>query len=65
MKLIELTTVDFHTRDLNLIVINMDKIIYFMPCEDSEDTVIGLGLEGEFRVKQSVSEIREKIEFTE
>ena len=61
LRFIELTTSDFHTGDLNLLMVNTSTIKYFMPCEDSEDTAIGFGSDCEFIVRQSVTEIKDLI----
>jgi hypothetical protein len=61
LRFIELTTSDFHTGDLNLLMVNINSIKYFMPCEDSEDTVIGFDSDCEFIVRQSVTEIKDLI----
>lgn len=61
IRFIDLNVVEFHTGALNLLVVNIDKIEYFMPCDDSENTIIGLGADTEFRVVQSIREIKDLI----
>lgn len=61
LRFIDLITIDFHSKEENLLVVNINKIVYLLPDSESEDTIIGLGLEGDFRVKESVEDIKKLI----
>lgn len=58
IRFIELTQVDFHTNEINVLFINIDKIVYFMPDDTTENSIIGTNNEADFRVKESVEEIK-------
>jgi hypothetical protein len=64
-RFIELTITDFfETKEDNLLIVNVDKIVCFFPDEDTERSHINLGVDCDFLVKESVKEIKELIQKT-
>lgn len=64
-RFIELTIVDFfETKEENLLVANVDKIVCFFPDEATERSHINLGTDCDFLVRESVKEIKDLIQKT-